>query len=61
VIEQVADDQAEDDTAHSAAKTNKSGHRSHDGAFEQIGGKDHDERGPGLLAEEREAEKGDSE
>ena len=56
VIEQISDQLAEHDAAHRAAKTHQAGDRATTLAWKQIGRQNHDQRGPRLLPEIREAE-----
>jgi len=55
-VQERADDLPEDDAAHGAAEADEAGDGADRPAREQIGGQDHHQRRPGLLAEVGEAE-----
>ena len=61
MIQQIADNKAEDHTAHGAAEADEPGNRANQFARKQISRQNHDQRGPGLLAEERDAEQNERE
>src|SRR4051812_18649556 len=56
VVEHPAGELAKSDAAHGAAESDQAGDFAEGFAGDEVGGKNHDECGPGLLAEKSEAE-----
>src|SRR5215471_4308559 len=56
MVQKIADQFSEGDSTHSSAESNQSGDRADHAWWKQVGGQNHDESRPGLLAKVGEAE-----